>query len=285
VHFVGYQVAKARKFESDVLVRLLLEAAQQPRDKDADNNENVMFQHFVTEMLKQLDHTEDVPIATMLRLEWVYLPLLEHSERPAKVIMRELATNPELFVQMICAVYKPSDDSGITEAPPEDADLAHNIATQADRLLRLWNVIPGTAADGKIDESALKAWVKEARRLARAVGRVEVAEEKIGEVLSASPIDDDGVWPALAIRELMEDIQSSHLETGLLIGRRNRRGVTTRLPRDGGAQEQTLAQAYSDWSKATSFDWPRASAVLEKLAQSYEEDARWHDDQAERLDW
>lgn len=75
------------------------------------------------------------------------------------------------------------------------------------------------------------------------------------------------------------------MEEGFHIGRRNRRGITTRLPRDGGEQERVLAGQYRDWSRATSLEWPRVSALLEEMAQGYEHDAQGHDDDAELLDW
>jgi hypothetical protein len=285
VHLVGYLLHQGKQISSELLVRLLLEALRQPMNENPHDNDKTMFQHYVTEILKRLDKAADVPTGKMLELEWTYLPLLEHSERPAKVIMNELASNPGLFVQLICAVYSPSDESGVVETPPKNPEHARNIATQAYRLLRLWTVIPGTMADGKIDGAALDAWVGEARKLAKAAGRDAIAEQKIGEVLSASKIDEDEAWPVVPIRELIEKIQSSEVETGLVIGRHNRRGVTTRAPRDGGKQERALAATYRGWSKATAFDWPRTSAILESLAKSYEEDARRQDESAERLDW
>jgi hypothetical protein len=285
VHLVGYLLHQGKRIPSELLVKLLLEALRQPMDENTHDNNKTMFQHYVTEILKRLDKAADVPTEKMLELEWTYLPLLEHSDRPAKVIMNELASNPGLFVQLICAVYAPSDDSGVVDTPPENAEHARNIATQAYRLLRLWTVIPGTMADGTIDGAALEVWVREARKFAKAAGRDAIAEQKIGEVLSASKIDEDGAWPAAPIRDLIETIRSSELETGLVIGRHNRRGVTTRSPRDGGKQERALAETYRGWSKATAFDWPRTSAILENLAKGYEEDARRQDESAERLDW
>jgi transcriptional regulator with XRE-family HTH domain len=285
VHLVGYLMHQGNQIPSELLVRLLLEALRQPMDENTHNNNKVMFQHYVTDILKRLDKAADVPTEKMLELEWNYLPLLEHSDRPAKVIMNELASNPGLFIQLICAVYAPSDGSGVVEPPPENAEHARNIATQAYRLLRLWTVIPSTMADGKIDGAALESWVREARRLAKEVGREKVAEQKIGEILSASKLDEDGVWPAIPIRDLIEAIQSSELETGFIIGKHNRRGVTMRQPKDGGKQERDLAEKYRSWSKATALDWLRTSAILENLAKGYEEDARREDERAERLDW
>jgi transcriptional regulator with XRE-family HTH domain len=285
VHMAGFQFHDGKEIASDLMVRLLLEAVRQPIDKDIHDNDKSMFQHYVIEILKRLDEAKDVSTETMLELEWIYLPLLERSQRLAKVIMKELASNPGLFVQMISAVYKPSEDSGIVDKSLENEEHARNLANQAYRLLRLWSVVPGTTADGKIDAAKLETWVKEARKLADAAGRREIAEQKIGEVLSTSPTDSDGIWPALPIRELIETVRSRDVETGLLIGRRNRRGMTTRMPRDGGAQERALAENYREWSKATALEWPRTSAVLENLAKSYDHDAQEHDEDAERLDW
>jgi hypothetical protein len=134
-------------------------------------------------------------------------------------------------------------------------------------------VVPGTTPEGNIDGAALEIWVKEARKKAHAVGRGPIADQKIGEAMSASPAGEDSVWPALAVRELVETVRSAEIELGLLVGLKNRRGVTGRLPRDGGAQERALAKRYGDWADATAFDWIRTSAVLRKITEDLERDA------------
>src|SRR5262249_48834805 len=155
---------------------------------------------------------------------------------------------------------------------------AQAVASHAFDLLRLWSRVPGTMADGHIDGAALEAWVKEARKLAAAVGRAEIADQKIGEALSASPTDEDGIWPAVPVRDVIEITRSKNLETGFAIGLHNRRGVTTRRPGEGGAQERDLVERYRGFAKETALEWPRTSATLERIARSYEEDARWHDE-------
>ncbi|MGA2054692.1 MAG: XRE family transcriptional regulator, partial [Bradyrhizobium sp.] len=211
--------------------------------------------------------------------------MFEHSERKAKAIMSELATKPDLFVQLLAAVYKPSEDSGVVDPLAENPEHARNIANQAYRLLRIWNVIPGTGADGSIDGARLEAWVKEARKLAHAIGRGAIADQKIGEMLSASKVDDDGIWPVVPVREVIEAIRSRDLETGVAIGKSNRRGVTTRAYGDGGDLERKEAKRYRDWSEAAALDWPRTSGILENLAKNYDHQAKAHDEDAERVDW
>ena len=62
-------------------------------------------------------------------------------------------------------------------------------------------------------------------------------------------------------------------------------GVTTRGVRDGGAQELALAAEHRVYAKTTALEWPRTSAMLEKIALSYDEDARREDERAARVDW
>lgn len=283
LHFVGHHLPK--KPPSELLIRVLEHAIRQPSAESSDDhNEAVMFQYYVAEILKVLDGA-GVSDDRMLRIEWAYLPILEHSGRPAKILVKALAEQPEFFITVLKALFKPSEDSGIIEPPPDDPDHAQAVASQAFDLLRLWNRVPGTEPDGHIEGAKLESWVKEARKLAAATGRAEIADQKIGEALSASPADADGIWPALPVRDVIEITRSKDLEVGVAIGVHNRRGVTTRRPTDGGAQERDLVDRYRAWAKATALEWPRTSATLERIARSYEEDARWHDDDAERLDW
>ena len=113
--------------------------------------------------------------------------------------------------------------------------------------------------------------------------RADIGDEQIGQVLSGSPPGTDGAWPAEPVRELIEDIGSRELETGLHIGMTNSRGVTSRGIYDGGQQERELAARYRDWAKITASQWPRTSRVLRGLADDYERDARRMDLEAEAL--
>jgi transcriptional regulator with XRE-family HTH domain len=267
------------------LVRLLEEAIRQPASETVGSNDLVMFQHYVTQILTRLDTAPDVSEATLIALEWSYLRVLTYSQRPAKALLKALATQPSLFLQMLQAVYKPSEDTGVIEDPPENLVQREAIAKQAHHLLRIWDRVPGTGEDGTIDADALKRWIDEARAAAKAIGRAEVADSRIGNVLSASPVGADGVWPAEAVRSAIDRTKSDDLEAGFVIGRRNRRGVTTRMPGDGGQLERDEAKRYRGWAAALAYAYRRTSKALNALADSYEEDARLEDERAGRLDW
>jgi transcriptional regulator with XRE-family HTH domain len=270
---------------SALLVEVLQEAARQPFENNGDSNESTMFQHYVAEILHVLDERDDVDRNTLVALEWNYLLVLEHSRRPAKVLLRALSEQPSLFIQMLSAIFKASEETGVVDPEPEDPEHARAVATQAYRLLDLWNRIPGTRDDGTIDGEALEVWIKKSRTLAKAAGREDIADSYIGKMLSASPIGSDGNWPAEPVREVIDLFRSKPMIEGFQIGKSNRRGVTTRMPRDGGELERQEAAKYRTWAKAIAYDHPHTAKALDTLANSYDWEARRQDEDAERLDW
>jgi hypothetical protein len=131
----------------------------------------------------------------------------------------------------------------------------------------------------------LEDWVRAARIQAAQVGRADVADSQIGQVLAHAPPEPDGIWPAIPIRELIRIARSQYLENGIYVGIHNKRGGTSRAMSDGGAQERNLANYYRKCSESTALEWPRTSALLEQIAKSYEWQGNRHDEDAERRDW
>jgi hypothetical protein len=197
-----------------------------------------------------------------------------------------VARQPAFFVQVLKAVYMPTPGSGVVDPEPADPDQERLVVDQGLQLFDVWNRIPGTRDDGTIDGTVLEAWITEARALAKAAGREGVAGSRIGNVLSTSPMGADGHWPAEAVRGAIERFHASEgLVIGFEIGKHNQRGVTTRMPHDGGALERREADKYRAWAKAIEDDSPHTAKVLTGLARSYDREAAEHDESARRRDW
>ena len=273
------------RLPSELLVEVLREAGRQPFESDGDGNEPTMFQYHVSEVLNELDRRSDIDNDTLVGLEWTYLPVLAHSRRPVKVLLKALSERPSLFVEVLSAVFKPREESGVIDPEPSDPERARALAYQAYQLLDLWNRLPGTREDGTIDGVALEAWIKDARALAKAVGREDIADDQIGKMLSASPVGSDGIWPAEAVRDVIDLFRSKPMIEGFWVGKSNRRGVTTRMPHDGGELERNEAAKYRKWAATVVYDHPHTAKALDTLAESYEHQAHRHDEDAERLDW
>jgi hypothetical protein len=282
IHLIGHQHHKTLPVE--LVIRVLAQAVQEPW-AESDRNAATMFRHYVVEIFKTLDKSGDVSDAQLAALEWSYLPLFEFSDRPPRMLQKALATEPRFFVEVLSKVYRPSKESSIEEHPPDYPDREQAIARQAYNLLGAWSRIPGTTDDGILEPAGLEAWVRAARIEAAQVGREAIADHQIGQVLAHASRDPVGIWPAVPVRDLIEITRSQELERGLFVGIHNRRGVTSRAMNDGGAQERDLAAYYRRCSEETALEWPRTSAVLEQIANSYEAEGTRHDEDTERRDW
>ena len=155
---------------------------------------------------------------------------------------------------------------------------------RASELLQAWHFIPGMT-NGVIDAAKLEAWVSETRRLAEAAGRIGPCDVYIGRVLAYAPIGDDGVWPAAAVRNVLEQSASEVIERNIASGLLDRQGVTVRNPGDGGEREWQLVGQYRAWSEALRFKAQRTSAALENIAKTFKDIAQRHDRDVERSDW
>lgn len=164
------------------------------------------------------------------------------------------------------------DDLGDGE---EEGDL--HLAEMAYELLSRANLIPGTRPDGAIDRDRLFTWTEEAIRLCREQDRAIVGAQSIGEILAHCQEGTDGIWPAEEVRELLERVADIELEQGLEIKVFNLRGATSRSLGEGGDQERDLEGRYRGFAESLQTRWPRASAMLHRIADSYASHAKWED--------
>jgi excisionase family DNA binding protein len=255
---------------------LIIEALQSALSADpSDTTRPVALDYEVGVLLDRLERL-DVDEERLAGLEWAYFRLLEHSDRSAPALYRALGKDPTSFVDLVSHVYRGKNERR-RQLDESEAALARN----AWSVLHSWrSQIPGGRDDGTVDGEYLHRWVREARLLLAERDREDIGDQQIGQVLSASPVGSDGAWPAEPVRELIEAIGSSELETGIHIGKRNSRGVTVRAAYAGGKQEREFAGRFREWAAATT-GWPRTSRLLRRLAESYEHEARRIDAEAE----
>ena len=223
------------------------------------------------EYLRQSDADEDA----VAMLEWKALPALGFEPR-GLFLERKLARDPEFFVQILSLCFRSNNTDEASNVPQD-------VATNAYQLLRSWQTIPGTAGRGEpVDADALAAWYATAELLLIEVGRLDIGQEVIGQVLAHAPADEDGLWPCEPVRSFVEQVASERLEAGLRVECFNKRGVTRRSLDEGGAQEYALADQYAGWAARTATTAPRIAAVFRSLAKGYRLDGQREDDEAGR---
>lgn len=215
----------------------------------------------------------------LLEFEWLFFPVLQHTRVP-RTLYRALSHEPQLFVELVTAAFRAEDDPPTNGAEASANEVAR--ARQAYMVLREWRQPPGLKEEGTIDARGLAEWIAEARARLSDAGRLKIGDECLGQVLSGSPPGADGIWPAEAIRDLLEDLESESLERGLEIGKFNSRGVTSRGVFDGGKQERALATQYEEWARKVMVRWPKTGRLLREMAESYKSWARREDAMSEQ---
>ncbi|MDO4888482.1 MAG: hypothetical protein Q3979_07265 [Actinomycetaceae bacterium] len=196
------------------------------------------------------------------------LPCLEYKffdfipgRRPSGALYRALCNDPEFFVDLICEMVDSQES-----------------VNKVRSVLSNWPELPGAREDGSIDACHLTKWVEDCRTLFEERDRSNVGDGAIGEVLATSPDGNDGIWPAEVVRDIVEDLKSSSIESGLVTGRLNSRGVSVRGVDDGGKQERLLAQRYCDEAQRIQIQRPRTADVLRQVADVNEQFADYFDE-------
>lgn len=264
------------KLEPSASTDLIAEALEKAATGEAEPDANrAMLAYDVSRLLDHLERAPEFDRRRLAQLEFLYIILLRHGERPARVLHAELESNPSFFVEVVSMVFRAASD-----APQEVSDQEGLRARLAYDLLDSWQSPPGVAGDA-VDGEALRSWVTAARDQLRSADRIEIGDQRIGHVLRYVPKGRDGIWPSEVVRDLVESIASDDLETGLAIEIVNSRGVTMRSSTAGGAQEWELARGYRTDAAKLRNRWPRTARLLGRIAEGYERDAQREDESAE----
>jgi hypothetical protein len=230
-----------------------------------------MFAYHVGRHLDRLaEHSFDEN--RLATLEWMYLPVFRYDKRRSPILHSALSNNPEDFVKMVSIAYRAEG-----EEPRDLSESEQAMAMTAYDLLDSWCDVPGKCQDNTIDREKLFTWVNETRRLLSEAGRLRSGDLCIGRVLRYGPPPEEDAWPCEPIRELIEAVASDDLEDGLRFEIYNSRGTTIRGVTEGGAQERELVEQYRRYARSAGRAWPRTAALLELIAQYYENDARRND--------
>lgn len=273
-------LAMARFEWSDIetarLKRLLHEVATtKPNPTD-----NYKFRPYdIAEAFKSLERRSGVATDEKANLEFLYIELLHDHEYGLPNLDKQISQNPQLFVQAIGLSYRRNDGG---EDPPdwviEDSERRTSVATATYHLLHHVKRIPGTGENGLIDAKGLISWIREVRALCKTHGRVDIGDQKIGELLSRAKADEDGTWPCTPVCEALEAFSSEEMAIGFRVGKYNARGAQWRG--EGGKQERDLANQYRRWSNKRAYEFPYVASVLSRIADMYDGEARSHDTDA-----
>lgn len=230
----------------------------------------------ISDALDALSASGQASVAELAQLEYLFINALSHSQRGIPNLERQIEEAPGDFVQLVSLLYK-RDDGGVD--PPEqrlpEGERGQSIGENVYRALDMIKRTPGTRDDGSVDGTVLLDWLVDVRNRLKAVGRLNVGDSQIGQLLGRSRPGADGIWPNEAVRDALEACGSDRMLRGMEIGLFNNRGAVWRGP--GGAQERTLANQYRAYGRQLQADYPVTARMLALVADAYDGQAQWHD--------
>ncbi|MFD2891374.1 hypothetical protein ACFS5J_05030 [Flavobacterium chuncheonense] len=264
---------------TNLLADMLLRAGTE------ESSETIRFKGYEIERIfEELDNREDIEKSTLIKLEWLYLPILDSygTRRTPINLEEELANNPDFFIDVLKWIYLPKDKTLLEEERKGITDeVIESRAKQSYHLLNSWKKIPGMKDDNSINEVELKSWIDKVRELAENVSRLEVADMQIGKVLAQYP-ENIPEWPQETIFKIIEEINSDSIKSNYSSALFNKRGSSSRGAFDGGDIEREKATYFEKLEKNFKNKYPNVAEIFKRLSDGYLFDAKRMDDEAER---
>jgi hypothetical protein len=226
-------------------------------------------QHQAAEMIGWLQRNPATNPDDLFRIEWAYLPLLDHEYggTPA-TLERRLASDPAFFCEVLTVVFRSEHEK---EKRPEPTEAQRAVAENAYRLLHGWQTPPGLQADGAFNGPAFTTWLTEVTRKAKESGRLRIAFDQIGKVLAHAPPDPGGLWIHRSAAEALNDRQAPEMRSGFTCAIFNMRGVHGFT---AGKEELQLAERFHKQADALEQQgFHRFATAMREFAKSYEREA------------
>lgn len=254
------------------LLKTLLESVVSIQSEPS--NHYLLESYYVSKAFESLNKRPDVTKSEIAQLEFYFVRVLKETKYGIPNLEAEILHNPSLFVDIISYAFKRNDGkedpSELKERTPEQKEV---MGVAAYELLESLSKIPGMEKSGAINVALLNAWINDVREKCKMKGRLEIGDQLIGKVLSRYPQVENGTWPSREICEVMEDIRSSHIAKGFIMGVINSRGA---FWYSGGKEERKISAKYRQMSETINFEYPYVASILEEIAKTYDFEATSH---------
>ena len=252
--------------------------------------------HNVRELFSVVDRDPSVDEDRLSALEGAFFSFLRDMGRRL-VVFNQMGTSPELFTDLVKALYRRAGDRG-AETTPEERAQRKRQAEIAYHVLDAWRGGPGDSLTTPDRDAAQLRWAKEVIERTRSDGRGALGITEVAKVLARLPAAPDGLWPCLAARQLLQFVhdgtpsemesetvnlsdderryevgQRTRLLSALGMAKRNLGGASMRSVGEGGVLERAEASNYREDADILRLDWPETALLLERLSEESDREA------------
>jgi len=252
-------------FSNDELITILIEAAREKND--------ALDTYEVRNLIELLQSRKDIDKQKLAAIEYMYLKVFDPYEvSKPKALPYVLSNDPNEFCSFIKTVYK-KHHRNETQIHETESEKSPQMIEQSFDVLNKVHFIPGIDWNGDFDEKAFEAWIDAVEKWSKENDRFEITMRIVGENLSYSQTDENGM-PHLAIMKTLNKATNDSMRRGYFIGVVNQRGACFVDPE--GKPEDALADMFAQRaSYAESLGYARFADVFHRISESYRSGAEW----------
>ena len=259
---VSRTVNDRERFKEDLAIRALLSVLEK---SDVDVQ---LDQYQTVEVIKCLQKSPSVDREVLCEIEWCFLSMLRFSTGSPVTLESRLASEPAFFAEIVAYAFRSKNEAESDDEPSEERKAT---AMNAYRLLNEWRGCPGKLSDDAFDKKIFTNWLNEAMRITKETGHSEIAQNRIGHVLTNAPKDPNGLWIHRAVAAALNERDAGKMRSGFTIELYNQRGVHGFT---AGREERELAQLNREKAEALeTAGYSRFATAMREFARGYERDA------------
>lgn len=259
---VSHTVNDREIFKEDLAIRALLSVLEK---SDVDVQ---LDQYQTVEVIKCLQKSPSVDREVLCEIEWCFLSMLRFSTGSPVTLESRLASEPAFFAEIVAYAFRSKNEAESDDEPSEERKAT---AMNAYRLLNEWRGCPGKLSDDAFDKKIFTNWLNEAMRITKETGHSEIAQNRIGHVLTNAPKDPNGLWIHRAVASALNERDAGKMRSGFTIELYNQRGVHGFT---AGREERELAQRNREKAEALeTAGYSRFATAMREFARGYERDA------------
>lgn len=254
----------SEKHMTEVSSRLILDTLDKLKSTPPDDihvSDN-MISYYVEEVLKVLSKREDVKEDDLVSLQISYYPLLHESRGTAtKELQSKFATDPELFIELLCLNYK-------ARSAPKRAEPSEEVqkkAMLAHKIIEGMHTLPGLQEDRTVDYDQLKTWTDKVLERVNEEDRSSVGGHELGGfIYRASMADKAEPWPREEVCRLLDEVDNDKFVEGFVMQAFNYDGVRFVSLED--TDDLDHAAVADKRASEISTLYPQAARILRKVS-------------------
>lgn len=226
----------------------------------------------IREAVKTAETGDTLTADEKAQLEWLWLPVLGCRWMGDKDLCipwleQYVHRHPVFFARTVEATFY--RDDGTRSSSGLDVEAEDRQRRRGQCLFRSLTQLPGSDETGDSRQKTLSKWIDAGRDEAQSCKVLEATDRCIGTWLARAPAEEDGVWPAVWVCEVLESLLPLKALAEAVISARWQ-ALGAHWIDEKGTASRSEGERYREWAGRRGETYPRLTAqILLPLAERF----------------